>query len=118
MKTRTILKTLLFLAAAGTVSSAVADPAGFSGQPDLTAARVVLASLHKTLDVPSLPNLSPRISGPEVLLDTQTDKAPLQQLAGRCGSSEYYCNEPGFTYCCGNSANGFYCAANVNGCTR
>lgn len=38
------------------------------------------------------------------------------QYAGRCGSSNYYCDSPGFTYCCGNSTDGFYCAADVNGC--
>lgn len=37
-------------------------------------------------------------------------------VAGRCGSSDYYCNETGATYCCGNSTDGYYCAADVNGC--
>ena len=40
------------------------------------------------------------------------------KVAGRCGSSKYYCSSPGFLYCCGNSSSGFYCAADVNGCTR
>jgi hypothetical protein len=39
-------------------------------------------------------------------------------VAGRCGSSQYRCDSPGFTYCCGNSTDGFYCAPDVNGCTR
>jgi hypothetical protein len=38
--------------------------------------------------------------------------------AGGCGSSKYRCNSPGFTCCCGNSADGFSCAAVVNGCTK
>jgi len=39
------------------------------------------------------------------------------QVAGRCGSSNTYCNSPGFTYCCGTPGN-YYCAKDVNGCTR
>ena len=38
------------------------------------------------------------------------------RLAGACGSSGYSCTAPGFLYCCGNSTDGFYCAADVNGC--
>ena len=38
------------------------------------------------------------------------------RIAGRCGSSNYYCDSPGFTYCCGNATDGFYCAKDVNGC--
>ena len=36
-------------------------------------------------------------------------------VAGKCGSSGYTCTDP-FGYCCGNAADGFYCAADVNGC--
>ena len=39
------------------------------------------------------------------------------QVAGRCGSSNTHCNSPGATYCCGTPGN-YYCAKNVNGCTR
>ncbi len=40
------------------------------------------------------------------------------KVTDRCGSSNYYCTSPGFLYCCGNSTDGFYCAADVNGCTK
>ncbi|MHA1523667.1 MAG: hypothetical protein ACTSY1_04585 [Alphaproteobacteria bacterium] len=40
----------------------------------------------------------------------------LIRVAGKCGSSGYSCTSPGFLYCCGNSTDGFYCAADVNGC--
>ncbi|MGI9382765.1 MAG: hypothetical protein ACR2PO_06390 [Methyloligellaceae bacterium] len=44
------------------------------------------------------------------------DAPDLIRIAGRCGSSKYYCNPP-TPYCCGTSGN-YYCAVNVNGCTR
>lgn len=118
MSVRHFLKTIVCVAAVCCALPAVADPVDPAGQPDLSAARVVLASLHKDLDVPRLPNLSPRISSPEFVQEREPDTDPLIQFAGRCGSSNKYCNSPGFTYCCGNSTDGFYCAADVNGCTK
>ncbi|EAV42110.1 excinuclease ABC subunit B [Stappia aggregata IAM 12614] len=97
---------------------ASADPLDLTHQPDLTVAKVVLASLDRELAVPPMPNMSPRLSGAVDLPVSSTDKGPLIQVAGRCGSSEYYCDSPGFLYCCGNSSDGFYCAADVNGCTK
>jgi hypothetical protein len=113
---RTFLKTTLVLALTGIATPIQADPLDLTDQPDLTAARVVLASLHRELVPPVLLKMSPRISGPEVVLGTREDKGPLIRIAGRCGSSDYYCDSPGFTYCCGNATDGFYCAADVNGC--
>lgn len=55
---------------------------------------------------------------PGFLFGKPASVTPPQMLAGRCGSSNYYCESPGFTYCCGNSEDGFYCAADVNGCNR
>ncbi|MHA7777094.1 hypothetical protein [Roseibium sp. M-1] len=116
MTLRTFLKTTLVAALAGLATPALADPLNLTDQPDLTAARMVLASLDRELVPPVLLNMSPRISGPDVSLGSRTDKGPLIQIAGRCGSSDYYCDSPGFTYCCGNATDGFYCAADVNGC--
>ncbi|WP_269580692.1 hypothetical protein [Roseibium sp. Sym1] len=118
MTIRALTKTITFLAALGCALPAAADPFGAANQPDLTAAKIVLASLQRDLEVPALPNMSPRISGQDIVQGDKTDAAPLIQLAGRCGSSNKYCNSPGFTYCCGNSTDGFYCAADVNGCTK
>jgi len=115
------LDLLKMAAIAGAVSwacPAAADPLLSNGQPDLGVARIVLASLNRDLEVPVLPNMSQRLSAPDLGLDTRDDPAPLMQVAGRCGSSNKYCNSPGFTYCCGNSTDGYYCAANVNGCTK
>jgi hypothetical protein len=57
-------------------------------------------------------------SGPAVTLPRR-ESAPERriQVAGRCGSSNFYCNSPGATYCCGTPGN-YYCAKDVNGCTR
>ncbi len=52
----------------------------------------------------------------EKMLGLPNKKRKRMQFAGRCGSSNYYCDTPGSTYCCGNSTDGFYCAADVNGC--
>lgn len=41
---------------------------------------------------------------------------PRLRFAARCGSSKYYCNNP-TPYCCGTPGN-YYCARDVNGCTR
>jgi len=118
MNTRTLLKITILVTAVGLAFPSAADPVPPSGQTDLTAASIVLAGLHRDLAVPALPNLSPRISCPEIVQTPQTENDPLIQIAGRCGSSNKYCNSPGFTYCCGNSTDGFYCAADVNGCTK
>jgi hypothetical protein len=118
MNARSLLKTAVLLTAVGFAAPAVGDPLVTEGQTDLTAAKIVLASLQRDLEVPALPNMSPRISGPDIVQGDKTDATPPIQLAGRCGSSNKYCDSPGFTYCCGNSTDGFYCAADVNGCTK
>jgi hypothetical protein len=38
-------------------------------------------------------------------------------LAGRCGSSNFRCDPP-TPYCCGTGPSNYYCAKDVNGCTR
>jgi len=118
MSMRHFLKIVVCVSAVSSAVPAAADPVDPAGRADLSAVRIVLASLHKDLEVPRLPNLSPRISSPEFVQETEPVGDPLIQLAGRCGSSNKYCNSPGFTYCCGNSSDGYYCAANVNGCTK
>jgi hypothetical protein len=118
MRLRTIVKITLMTGLFCAAGSASADPLDLTHQPDLTAAKVVLASLDRELEVPPLPNMSPRLSGAVDLPGSSSDKGPWMQVAGRCGSSEYYCDSPGFLYCCGNSTDGFYCAADVNGCTK
>ena len=40
------------------------------------------------------------------------------QFAAQCGSSKVYCDKPGATYCCGTGPSNYYCAKDVNGCTR
>lgn len=118
MNTRTLLKTTILVTAVGLAVPAAADPLTPAERTGLTAAGIVLAGLHRDLAVPALPNQSPRISSPEIGQAPEADNDQLIQIAGRCGSSNKYCNSPGFTYCCGNSTDGFYCAANVNGCTK
>lgn len=118
MRLRPIVKITLMAGLFYAAGPASADPLDLTHQPDLTAAKVVLASLDRELAVPPMPNMSPRLSGAVDLPGSSTDKGPLIQVAGRCGSSEYYCDSPGFLYCCGNSTDGFYCAADVNGCTK
>ncbi len=118
MTLRTLLKTMVVVMAACFVTPVAADPLAPATHPDLTAAKVVLASLPRDLEVPALPNMSPRISSPDFVLGSKPEKAAPMQIAGRCGSSDYYCDSPGFLYCCGNSSDGYYCAADVNGCTK
>ncbi|WP_422377622.1 hypothetical protein [Roseibium sp.] len=117
MNTQVTLKLSALVLALGLSSPTQADPASFRDTPDLSAARIVLASLHRDLEVPALPNMSSRIVSPDFARQPDAaNPAPLLQIAGRCGSSDYYCDSPGYTYCCGNSTDGFYCAADVNGC--
>ncbi|MCK7612631.1 hypothetical protein [Roseibium sediminicola] len=116
MSMRHFLKAAMLVSAMSCALPAAADPADRNNQTDLTAARIVLASLHRDLTVPVLPNLSPWVSSREFVEEPKAEPAPLLQFAGRCGSSDYYCDSPGYTYCCGNSTDGFYCAADVNGC--
>lgn len=116
MKTRTFLKTICIASVLGLALPALADPVERGPLPDLTAAKIVLASLHRELKVPDMPNMSPRLYGAKQILGKTPEQTPFMQIAGRCGSSDYYCDSPGFTYCCGNSTDGFYCAADVNGC--
>jgi hypothetical protein len=76
-----------------------------------------VASLQKDGGVDGSALMSPRQDGKfaPTIVD-RLDEQPSIQLAGRCGSSNYYCDETGATYCCGNSTDGFYCAKDVNGC--
>ncbi|CTQ56108.1 hypothetical protein LP7551_04665 [Roseibium album] len=118
MNARISLNITSVVIAFGFIAPASADPFNARTGANMTAVEIIQANLHTDLEVPVLPNMSPRISTPEFVLDNGPDPAPLIQVAGRCGSSNYYCNESGFTYCCGNSSDGFYCAADVNGCTK
>ncbi|MEX3008665.1 hypothetical protein [Hoeflea sp. TYP-13] len=78
---------------------------------------IELASLGSERSKPL--QMSPRIYGAlPAELGMQATEPGGVLVAGRCGSSNYYCNEAGFTYCCGTSSAGYYCAADVNGCTR
>ncbi len=118
MNARTLLELTTVLMVFSLAAPVSADPLAPNTGTDLTAAKIVLASLHRDLAVPQMPNQSPRLISPEIVLDGPKVSEPLLQIAGRCGSSEYYCDSPGFLYCCGNDADGYYCAANVNGCTK
>ncbi|GAB4536223.1 MAG: hypothetical protein Tsb0019_37630 [Roseibium sp.] len=118
MNSLALLKTAAIAAAVSRACPVAADPPGSDGQPDLSAARIVLASLNRDLDVPALPNMSRRVSSAAFLKGPAADQAPLIRIAGRRGSSQYDCDSPGFTYCCGNSTDGYYCAADMSGCTR
>lgn len=118
MSMRHFLKVAMLVSTMSCALPAAADPVNRNNQTDLTAARIVLASLHRDLAMPVLRNLSPRVSSPDFVEAPKAEPVPLLQVAGRCGSSNQYCNSPGFTYCCGNSTDGFYCAADVNGCTK
>ncbi|WP_157738904.1 hypothetical protein [Labrenzia sp. VG12] len=117
MNTQVMLKLSALVLAFGLSSPTLADPTSYTKTPDLSAARIMLASLHRDLEVHALPNMSPQIASPDFAWQPgAATRAPLLQIAGRCGSSDYYCDSPGYTYCCGNSTDGFYCAADVNGC--
>ena len=48
--------------------------------------------------------------------ETAPLSAPIR-LAGRCGSSNVYCSNA-TPYCCGTGPANYYCAKDVNGCTR
>lgn len=102
----------------GLLTAAFADPVEVKPEMPRITAKVLLASLNRDLPVPAVPNRSPRLPGSVLGQDQKPSEEPLMQIAGRCGSSDYYCDSPGFTYCCGNSTDGYYCAANVNGCTK
>lgn len=91
---------------------------GVTGTPTGAGAAIVLASLDAEAALPAAPitarQIVPDFGGAG---DIAIEAAPIV-VAGRCGSSQYSCTSPGFTYCCGNSTDGFYCAADVNGCTK
>ena len=128
------MKTLLFALVAGAVSfGLVAPPAtaeslgsgirsfeGCAASGALSSgpskAGLVLASLDRPATTVRAPYSAP-LAGVIPATPVTPDAAPMQ-VAGRCGSSQYRCDSPGFLYCCGNSTDGFYCAADVNGCTR
>ncbi len=76
-----------------------------------------LASLEEGGGIDGSALLTPRRGGQfaPVIVDRPTGQPPIL-IAGRCGSSDYYCDEKGATYCCGNSTDGFYCAKDVNSC--
>ncbi|WP_417769402.1 hypothetical protein [Stappia sp.] len=98
-----------------------ADPVGEGCVPVVSAVStgdIVLASLGAGEAVTAGP-----ITGRRIVPDFDgtadaTIKVRPIVVAGRCGSSQSRCDSPGFTYCCGNSTDGFYCAADVNGCTK
>ena len=108
------------VARAGSLETCPA-PAVAASEASPGAASIVLASLAAGDAAPSAsaaPITTRRIV--PVFGDaagTAIEAAPIV-VAGRCGSSQYSCTSPGFTYCCGNSTDGFYCAADVNGCTK
>ncbi len=51
-----------------------------------------------------------------ILLPQNPAEKPIL-LAGRCGSSNMVCSNP-TPYCCGTGPANYYCAKDVNGCTR
>ena len=91
---------------------------GVTGTPTGAGAAIVLASLDAEAALPAGPITGRRIVPDfDGTVDATIKVRPII-VAGRCGSSQYRCDSPGFTYCCGNSTDGFYCAADVNGCTK
>ncbi len=79
------------------------------------------AGVHKTSYPPAveridLQALTGRSSAAPPANYTRAGPKPSLRMAARCGSSKYYCNHP-TPYCCGVPGN-YYCARNVNGCTR
>jgi hypothetical protein len=128
------MKTLLFALLAGAVSFGLLTPqasadslfagaasfdgcaaSGISTSAPSTAGFVLASLEHKATTTPA-PYSAP-LAGVIPATPTTPGAAPIQ-VAGRCGSSQYRCDSPGFLYCCGNSTDGFYCAADVNGCTK
>lgn len=110
MKTRLYLSALT-LACLALPAATTADPLGKPSGADL----LNLASLT----APERPNANMTVIPDGTinrLLGLEGKQTKDIRFAGRCGSSNYYCTSPGFTYCCGNSTDGFYCAADVNGC--
>ncbi|HUZ34306.1 MAG TPA: hypothetical protein VMV19_19720 [Xanthobacteraceae bacterium] len=69
------------------------------------------------------PAVPPRDDSIARLLASLESKAPPRvshrvdgvQLAGRCGATQYYCNNP-TPYCCWSQSQGYYCATDVNHC--
>lgn len=97
----------------GSAVMLIADP--FLDEPD--SRHIELASLNVVSDGSKSPEMTIIPEGAlERMLGLPAKTPKLLQFAGRCGSSNYYCDKPGATYCCGNSTDGFYCAADVNGC--
>lgn len=80
---------------------------------------IELAALPRIPDTGLPDNLSPWFEVPEDIFPFSQKQTTIDiQIAGQCGSSIYYCNNTGASYCCGSSSDGFYCAKDVNGCTR
>ncbi len=110
LRLATALLTAVFL---GNAAILVADPVSDSSKIEL----LKLASLTAGPETSKHPQMTIIPEGTlEKMLGLPAKTLKHQQFAGRCGSSNYYCDTPGSTYCCGNSADGFYCAADVNGC--
>lgn len=104
---------LLAVALLGNSAMLAADPVSDFSKTGL----LKLASLNPDPEVSKPPPMTIIPEGAlERMLGLPAKALKRQQFAGRCGSSNYYCDTPGSTYCCGNSADGFYCAADVNGC--
>ena len=82
-------------------------PAASAGRTAGTV-EIILASLSPAEPAESSRNMSVR---------DDSGQSEEIQIAGQCGSSNEYCEEPS-PYCCGNSTDGFYCAKDVNGCNR
>lgn len=104
-----------FFAAAflGNAAMLAADPASDTKDTGL----LKLASLAPGSESSRQPQMTLIPEGAlERMLGFPENPSKYRQFAGRCGSSNYYCDTPGQTYCCGNSTDGFYCAADVNGC--
>lgn len=113
MKKFRMVTALLAAAFFGSAAILAADPVSDVSKTG----SLKLASLSPSAGLARHPQMTPIPEGLlEKMLGLPATAPKHRQFAGRCGSSNYYCDSPGFTYCCGNSTDGFYCAADVNGC--
>ncbi len=87
-----------------------------SAEQEIGTVDIFLARLSVVEPRTFTPNMSIWDKGKELRQPPSRPKGPKEiRIVGRCGSSDYFCDPP-TSYCCGNSTDGFYCAADVNGC--